>query len=361
MIQKAEPKPARYTFYDETPGLMLRVEPSGSKIYYIDYTKDGKRSSKKLGSAEILTPAQAREATKEFLSRVTLGEDVVKKKTCPTLGEYLEEHYFPWVLAGHKSGAATIARIKFSFGFLWDTPIKGISIVEIEKWRVEALKTHKAASINRELTAFRAALNWGFKRGLYDTHPLARLERLQERDSQPKVRFLTPDERERLMAALESCEEYFRKMVIISLNTGIRRGALFSLLWSDVDLDKRILTLRGEDAKSGKQNYVPINKAAFSALKAWRGASRGDLVFPSPKTGNKLDNCRHSWVSLMKAANIKDFRWHDMRHDFASQLVMKGIDLNTVRELMGHADLKMTLRYAHLAPEMKAKAVAALD
>jgi integrase len=362
MIQKAEPREDRYTLYDETPGLMLRVEPSGNKIYYIDFTKDGKRSSKKLGSAEILTVAQAREATKDFLAKVTLGEDVGKKKSGPTLGEYLDEHYFPWVLAGRKSGTATVARLKFCFGFLWDTPIKDISVAGIEKWRVERMKSAKAASINRELTALRAALSWGFKRGLYDTHPLARLERLQERDSQPKVRFLAPDERERLMAALECREEYLRKMVIISLNTGIRRGALFSLLWSDVDLDKRILTLRGEDAKSGKTNHVPLNIAAFSAFKEWRQKSKGEgLVFPSPKTGKRMDNCKTAWKNLMKAAAIENFRWHDMRHDFASQLVMKGIDLNTVRELMGHSDIKMTLRYAHLAPEMKARAVAALD
>jgi integrase len=85
------------------------------------------------------------------------------------------------------------------------------------------------------------------------------------------------------------------------------------------------------------------------------------LVFPSPKTGKKMDNCKSAWAALLKNAEIKSFRWHDMRHDFASQLVMSGVDLNTVRELLGHADLKMTLRYAHLAPENKMQAVKVLD
>ena len=85
------------------------------------------------------------------------------------------------------------------------------------------------------------------------------------------------------------------------------------------------------------------------------------FVFPSPKTGKKIDHCNSAWKALLKRANIYNFRWHDMRHDFASQLTMAGVDLNTVRDLMGHADIKMTLRYAHLAPENRLQAVKVLD
>jgi site-specific recombinase XerD len=123
--------------------------------------------------------------------------------------------------------------------------------------------------------------------------------------------------------------------------------------------------VRAAIVKTDKQYYVPLNKLAFATISCWRDQSKhtspGSLVFPSPKTGKKMDNCDNSWDGVLKKAGIENFRWHDMRHDFASQLVMRGVDLNTVRELMGHADLKMTLRYAHLAPENKMKAVEVLD
>ncbi len=151
----------------------------------------------------------------------------------------------------------------------------------------------------------------------------------------------------------------------MSLSTGIRRSSVLSLEWRDINFNDRTILVRADTSKTSKQYYVPMNKITLDTLFRWKKQTKRtapiNLVFPSPQTGKKMDDCRTSWESLMKQAQIKDFRWHDMRHDFASHLVMEGVDLNTVRELLGHASMKMTLRYAHLAPENKMRAVELLE
>lgn len=103
--------------------------------------------------------------------------------------------------------------------------------------------------------------------------------------------------------------------------------------------------------------YIPLNSEALETLKQWRKQTLGEgLIFPN-KNDAKFSNLRKAWHTILKQAEIVNFRWHDMRHHFASRLVMASVDLNTVRELLGHSDIKMTLRYAHLAPEHKAQAV----
>jgi len=151
-------------------------------------------------------------------------------------------------------------------------------------------------------------------------------------------------------------------MVVISLNTGVRLGELFQLTWRDVDLEHRNLTIQGTTAKSGKTRHIPLNTEALWALREWKGqgTDRTGFVFPGRVSRRELNNVRRSWLGVLDDAEISRFRWHDLRHTFASRLVMAGVDLNTVRELLGHADYKMTLRYAHLAPEHKAAAVAKL-
>lgn len=127
---------------------------------------------------------------------------------------------------------------------------------------------------------------------------------------------------------------------------------LFDLKWSYVNFERRIVTVSAQTAKSRKARHIPLNAEAFETLKAWR--SQCDLdngrVFESGD-GARFDNVNSSWKKLLEDAKIADFRWHDMRDHFASRLAMGAVDLNTIRELLGHSDYGMTLRYAHLAPE----------
>jgi integrase len=152
--------------------------------------------------------------------------------------------------------------------------------------------------------------------------------------------------------ALEgSYADHLTPIVLVAINTGLRRGELLSLEWSDMNLEARMLTVRSEHSKSGKQRHVPLNAEALTVLKQWKSqAGQGPSVFG-------IASIKSSWAALLTTAKVENFRFHDLRHHFASRLVMAGVDLNTVRELLGHADLTMTLRYAHLAPEHLAAAV----
>ena len=152
----------------------------------------------------------------------------------------------------------------------------------------------------------------------------------------------------------EDYSDHLTPAILISLNTGLRRGELTALTWADVNLEARMLTVRAAAAKSGKSRHVPLNNEAMAVLQQWQQQQPTGRLFP-------VRSFKTAWGALMTTAKIDNFRWHDMRHDFASKLVMAGVDLNTVRELMGHADLKMTLRYAHLAPAHLADAVAKLE
>jgi len=147
-------------------------------------------------------------------------------------------------------------------------------------------------------------------------------------------------------------------MVLISLNTGIRRGELFNLEWPRVNFSTKTLTVIGDTTKTNETRHIPLNKEALETLREWQKECRkkSGFVFPS-SNGGRLEDVKSSWLGLLERAGITDFRWHDMRHDFASRLVMAGVPLNTVRDLLGHSDIKMTLRYAHLAPDSKAAAV----
>lgn len=151
-------------------------------------------------------------------------------------------------------------------------------------------------------------------------------------------------------------------LVLLAVNTGLRRGELLQVCWRDVDLQRRFLTVRGDGAKTGQTRHVPLNSEAVKVLNAWKPAVVEPhwCVFGGADSSTPLVVIKKGWAGGLKTAKVTGFRFHDLRHTFASKLVMAGVDLNTVRELLGHQSIGMTLRYAHLAPEHKTAAVESL-
>jgi integrase len=399
IVEKLAPGPDKhYEVNDaEVPGLLLRVQPTGVRVYYVRYRMpDGKRRYYRLGNAGAITVAEARIAARQYLADVVKGYDPQEAKQRPkdhTLKTFLPVYKERAPRA--KAAAANITRVEHSFKDLLDKPISDIRPMWIENWQAARQRAKAAkATVNREITALRAVLGKAVDWGFIDTHPLKRVKQLKV-DTGTRPRYLKPDELNRLHAALDEREEkrraerdsfnkhrtdrnlsplpdlravvftdYLKPMTLLALNTGLRRGELFNLTWADCELEGAAptLTVQGEGAKSGKTRHVPLNRAALDSLTRWKAQGEGTgLVFVSPKTGGRFDNISSSWDQLTEDAKLPDFRFHDCRHHFASMLVQKGIDLNTVRELLGHSDLKLTMRYAYLAPENTARAVAVLD
>lgn len=303
----------------------------------------------------------------------------------------MEKNYGPWVLQHRKTGKETMERIASSFGPMYDMGLTELTNGQIEAWRTKRLKAGaKSSTVNRDIASLRSAVAKAVEWEIIGEHPFAKVKPLQI-DPNPIVRFLSIDEEKRLRLALDTRQDkhratrdsanhwrkergkaplpdlksleftdHLKPMILISINTGIRQGELFNLTWRQVDFERANLTVHGYGAKSGRTRHIPMNAEALKTLTDWKAQSTGSgLVFPN-KNGSPFDNVGNSWTKLLLDASIENFRWHDLRHHFASRLVMAGVDLNTVRELLGHSDIKMTLRYAHLAPEHKAAAVAKL-
>ncbi|MGS2724824.1 phage integrase [Porticoccus sp. GXU_MW_L64] len=394
-----------YRVWDtQQPGFHVRVSPKGLITYSLRYiSPDDKDVTYTLGRYGQITLDKARELARSKMGLVASGVDVQEEKKrlkrqallerSSTLKGFITSHYETYLLTERKTGEQLLASLKANFGRYFDKQLLDLDVGLIAKWRTARLKSGIShASVNRDISTLKAALNRAVEWGIIEANPISDLKPIKL-DKAGRIRFLNDQEESRLRQALRERDNTKRKereqankwrkqrnysllseisstdysdhltpMVLLAINTGMRRGELFHLSWGDVDLERKIVTVEGGNAKTGQTRHIPLNKEANAVLTKW--SKQGDassLVFPSPITKGPMDNIKKSWHGLIRGAEIDNFRFHDCRHHFASQLVMKGVDLNTVRELLGHTSIEMTLRYAHLAEEHKTAAVALLD
>lgn len=225
---------------------------------------------------------------------------------------------------------------------------------EIERKLAElATEGRTPATINRYRALLSMIYSVAVRNGKVCNNP-ARLVRLRT-ENNARVRFLDDREEAALRKVIRERFPEHEAEFDLALHTGMRRGEQYRLRWEDVNLTVGIISI--PRSKPGRRRHLPINSVARSALEAlWGRADGAGYVYPG-SMGPREKDWRRWFEDAVQIARIQDFRWHDLRHTFASRLIMAGVDLRTVQELMGHKTIAMTVRYAHLAPGHQQEAI----
>lgn len=252
----------------------------------------------------------------------------------------------------------------------------------VERYIAHRLETLSSGTVCREVGVLSAAFNHAIKKHQWRiANPC--IKAAKPKEPKGRVRYLTRLEAERLLQAatdpVDSSGRPFtgqykspvlRDFLELALHTGCRKGELLSLRWENVDFSNRLIYL--DKTKSGEWQTVPINDVAREVL-VRRVRLRNNVSPDTPwvffhvrigsrtKVGDRVVGIRQAFSTACRRAGIKDFRIHDLRHTFASWLVMEGVPLLQVSKLLRHASIQMTERYAHLAPGHLHDAVATIE
>ncbi len=259
----------------------------------------------------------------------------------------------------HQRGVRTKRlHVQHFIRLLGNPPIHTLTVKVVEEYR-EKRRTEGVgpATINKELATLKHALTKAVVWKMVQKHIREDLKAVQKDKEPPgRLRYLADhQEADRL---IQACRGAFRSLVITALHTGMRRTEILTLMWSHVNLTQGVIRLT--DTKNGEAREIPIDETVRSVLAGLRTRIDVPWVFHD-EAGHKFKDTRKRFEAACKRMGLLDFRFHDLRHTFASWLVMAGVPLATVSQLLGHKSLAMTMRYSHLSPQHKAEAVCSLD
>ncbi len=232
----------------------------------------------------------------------------------------------------------------------------------IEDYKVLRLERVAAPTVNRELDTIKNMLRKAVEWGYLKTNPAEFVKKLKT--GAPHFRYLSAEEITKLLAACTCSDNpQFYPFVVVALNTGMRLGELTALEWKDIDSRRGILRVDNKEdhhTKNYRVRVIPMNDLLTEVLRKMPRRLDSSRVFQR-KDGSKFNKMRTGFQNAVKRAGIPHVRFHDLRHTFASHLVMGGVDIRTVQELLGRKDIRMTMRYSHLAPDHMKNAVRILD
>lgn len=356
---------------DKIKGLGVRVTPSGVKSWVLDYrTSENVQRRQTLGRADVIHPDEARRQAREVLVAVARGGDpmaeIKVRLAEPTISDlyerFKEEHI------GRKKPST-----QSGYTSAWDAQL----IPRLGKKKVRELDEGDVANFllqleatpyiaNRSVRILSKAFNLATKRWRFWGWPKVEKNPCRGAELHPEEkvqRYLTPEELDRLMAALDTwpatpVQERFAKMIHLLLITGCRRGEWMGATWDQVDWANKALDVPDEKSKTGRKT-VFLTDEAVAILRQLKAGSNHQWVIAGAGDG-PIKGQKKLWASLMKHAAIENFRIHDLRHSFASFGVKAKLSLPQIGGLLGHKSAQTTARYAHLMEDDGRAAAAAV-
>lgn len=332
--------------------VFLRLKKSGQERWYIYYRVDGIRIRKAVKNAQ--SRADALKVLQLEVADTFRGQHGLKKpEKRMTFTEFADQYYESYAKINKKSFISDWYMLKQLKNHWGAYDIRQINPLLIEGFRKDLLERGRTRSTtNRYLALLGKMMNLAIDWGLLTQNPVSRLKFFSEKANFRET-ILSLREEDDL---LKKCPPRLLLIVQVALNTGMRRGEILGLRWCQLDLSAR--TIRLDKTKSGKPRIVPINGYLFDILMRQKEKSgSSEFVFPNPSTSKPFRDVKRAFNKASTDAGIEGLRFHDLRHTFASRLVAAGVDLITVKDLLGHHSVKVTERYTHSNAEQKKKAV----
>lgn len=322
--------------------------PQGSGRYRIDYRDaEGRRRREMIGDFDLAVNVYRQRKTEIWEGRFQPKRPL--RIPFRELGEA--------ALANKKGRLAKLSyemdkiRAKKLYAILGPVSVDSIKahVIEaaLQKLRESGLS---GSTVNRYRSLLSSIFSYAVRTGKLRINPVRQIPRYEEND--PRIRYLDADEENALRQMIVAACPEREAELDLALYTGIRRGEQFGLRWQDVDLERGVITVTG---KTGRRE-VELNSKARAALVVLLAVSNGSR-YVCPEAKGKGRDWRRWFEGCVKAANIENFTWHDLRHTFASRAVMRGVDLPTVQHWLGHKSITMTMKYAHLAPSHRARQI----
>jgi integrase len=247
-------------------------------------------------------------------------------------------------------------RMKALEEFYGEKELRKISLLDVQRFRKSRLKAGNAKStVNRYISLLKRMMNIAILENYLESNPV-KVKKFSEQDRE-RTRVISEDEE---AAIMEHSSPQLKSFLIIALATGMRTGEIYRLSWKQIDLQERMITI--ERTKSGRLRHIPINQTLFQELVSMRSRNaRSQYLFHNPRTGKPVTSMKKAFHGALGRAGLTGIRIYDCRHTAATRWIRSGVDVQTVKELLGHADITTTQRYLHSNAEAKREAVDLLD